>query len=578
MKKSLPHNWTETSLEELTLPIGKWTSNEVNLNDEFLYLDINSIDNTINRITEPKNYKYSEAPSRAQQIVKAGDIIFSTVRTYLKNIAQVDTHYDNQIASTGFCVIRPVSPLNKKYFFYLTLSKNFLEKLNGLQRGSSYPAVRNSDVLNQLVPLPPLNEQNRIVDKLDELFSELEKGKEQLQISLEQLKVYRQSILKHAFEGKLSEEWRRKQKKLKTPDELVAEIKAYRKQQYEKQLKEYKAARIKVKPKEPRDFAPVSKKLSETFKPIPSSWFWTQIHEISDNIAYGYTEKSSKEKIGPKFLRITDIQDNVVNWNSVPYCKIDKEKIGQYLLSKGDLVFARTGATVGKSFLVRNDPPVAVFASYLIRIRVYKIFIPEFMAYFFQSDFYWKQITEGQIGIGQPNVNGSKLSELFLPLMSQEEQNEIVELLDSSMSNCDRLERTIIENINSTEGVKQGLLQKAFEGKLVEQDPADGPASVLLERIKKEREEYLKADKERKKTEKPLHIKSRKMAEELKRIIEILKESEEPVSAKTLWQSSTHKNDIDDFYAALKKHIEAGEIIELPRNGKESFLKLANAK
>jgi type I restriction enzyme S subunit len=300
------------------------------------------------------------------------------------------------------------------------------------------------------ISIPPLKEQNRIVEKLDELLSELEKGKEQLQTSLEQLKVYRQAILKHAFEGKLSEEWRIKQKKLKTPDELVAEIKAYRKQQYEKQLKEYKSGKIKVKPKEPTDFTPVSKKISETFKAIPTTWFWTQIHEISDNIAYGYTEKSSKEKIGPKFLRITDIQDNAVNWNTVPYCKIDKDKIGQYLLSKGDLVFARTGATVGKSFLIRNEPPDAVYASYLIRIRIYKIFIPEFMAYFFQSDFYWKQITEGQVGIGQPNVNGSKLSELFIPLMSQDEQRVIVELLDTSMSNCDQLERTIIENIGSS--------------------------------------------------------------------------------------------------------------------------------
>ena len=132
--------------------------------------------------------------------------------------------------------------------------------------------------------------------------------------------------------------------------------------------------------------------------------------------------------------------------------------------------------------------------------------------------------------------------------------------------------------MNQIEPLKQTLLQKAFEGKLVKQEPTDEPASVLLEKIKKEREEYMKAEKERKKTEKPLYIKSRKMAEELKQIIEILKESKEPVFAKTLWQSSTHKDDIDDFYAALKKHIESGEIIELPRKGKESFLKLVDSK
>lgn len=517
----------------------------------------------------------------SKKIVSENDVLLSRIVPHIQRSWIVGPYQGYRQIGSGEWIVFDGTSINPKYLRCFLLSYNFHMKFMTTISGVGGSLTRANPNLTAKfsILIPPLKEQDRIVEKLDELLSELEKGKEQLQTSLEQLKVYRQSILKHAFEGKLSEEWRKKQNKLKTPDELVAEIKAYRKQQYEKQLKDYKAGKIKVKPKEPRDFAPVSKKLSENFKPIPSTWFWTQINEISDNIAYGYTEKSTKEKIGPKFLRITDIQDNAVNWSTVPYCKIDREKVGQYLLAKGDLVFARTGATVGKSFLIRNDPPDAVYASYLIRIRIYKIFIPEFMAYYFQSDFYWKQITEGQVGIGQPNVNGSKLAELFIPLMSQEEQKEIVELLDNSMSNCDQLERTIIENINSVEVVKQGLLQKAFEGKLVEQDPTDEPASILLERIKKEREEFLKAEEKRKKTEKPLHIKSRKMAEELKRIIEILKESKEPVSAKTLWQSSTHKDDIDEFYAALKKHIEAGEIVEvLPRKGKESLLKLADTK
>jgi type I restriction enzyme S subunit len=521
-------------------------------------------------------------PQKAEQIkrhsFKYGDIIITKLGEPLGLCCKVPAKYPYGIIVADLMRVRPSAIIvNTNYLVYAINSKIIQDQFKRITKGTTRARVNLTIVRDIEIPLAPLNEQNRIVDKLDELLSELEKGKEQLQTSLEQLKVYRQTILKHAFEGKLSEGWRGKQKKLKTPAELVAEIKVYRKQQYEKQLKEFKAGKIKVKPKEPRDFSPVSKKLSENFNLIPSSWSWTQINEISDNIAYGYTEKSSKEKIGPKFLRITDIQDNAVNWNTVPYCKIDREKIGQYLLSKGDLVFARTGATVGKSFLIRNDPPDAVYASYLIRIRVYKIFIPEFMAYFFQSDFYWKQITEGQVGIGQPNVNGSKLSELFIPLMSREEQKEIVKLLDNSMSNCDQLERTIIENINSVDVVKQGLLQKAFEGKLVEQDSKEEPASELLDRIKKEREEFLKAEKERKKTEKPLYIKTRKMAEELKRIMEILKESKGPVSAKTLWQSSIHKDDIDEFYSQIKIHIESGEIKET-RKGKESLLELIDKK
>jgi type I restriction enzyme, S subunit len=105
---------------------------------------------------------------------------------------------------------------------------------------------------------------------------------------------------------------------------------------------------------------------------LQTGWQWTRLGEIADNIQYGYTESSTKEPIGPKFLRITDIQNNEVIWKSVPYCKIDDAKKQNYMLKDGDLVFARTGATVGKSYLLKGDFPESIFASYLIRVRLLK--------------------------------------------------------------------------------------------------------------------------------------------------------------------------------------------------------------
>ena len=200
---------------------------------------------------------------------------------------------------------------------------------------------------------------------------------------------------------------------------------------------------------------------------LPKGWKIVDLKSISDSIQYVYTESSSKDKIGPKFLRITDIQNNKVHWNDVPYCKIDNEIKGKYLLKDGDLVFARTGATVGKSFLIKGDIPEAVFASYLIRVRVTQEINEKHLSYFFHSLNYRSQITKGQVGIGQPNVNGTKLGQLKITIAPLEEQQRIVDELESKLTVCDKIEETITQSLQQAETLKQSILKKAFEGKLV---------------------------------------------------------------------------------------------------------------
>ena len=203
-------------------------------------------------------------------------------------------------------------------------------------------------------------------------------------------------------------------------------------------------------------------------------WTWVKLKDIADNIQYGFTESSSKEVVGPKFLRITDIQDNKVEWEDVPYCRIDSNLISKYLLKEGDLVFARTGATVGKSYLIKGKIPKAVFASYLIRVRVSKQIDEKYLSYFFNSTIYWAQITEGQVGIGQPNVNGTKLGQLTLPLAPLPKQHQIVEKIEELFSELDKG----IENLKTAQQqlkvYRQAVLKWAFEGKLTNENVKDG--------------------------------------------------------------------------------------------------------
>lgn len=196
--------WKSIELKNFCLQVNKRKISN-NEQEEFFYIDISSIDNKNNILLSATKYNGKNAPSRARQIVKSGDILFSTVRTYLKNIAMVPSEYDNQIASTGFCVIRTNSNLlYSKFMFYKSLSDNFLEPLNQLQRGSSYPAVRDNDVLSQIVCIPlSIEEQKKIVEEIEKRFAVADEVEKLVEDSIEKGKQLKQSILKKAFEGRL---------------------------------------------------------------------------------------------------------------------------------------------------------------------------------------------------------------------------------------------------------------------------------------------------------------------------------------------------------------------------------------
>jgi type I restriction enzyme S subunit len=201
----LPEGWVSKSLKELTVKAQKVKLKAKSNDDEFYYLDIGSIDNNRNKIVGHKTYKWKDAPSRAQQIVQTKDILFSTVRTYLNNIAQVnDEIYNNQICSSGFTVIRANEITDSDYLFKYVLFEGFLRPLSELQTGTSYPAVRDEDVLSQQINLPlGKEEQIKIVLEIESRLSVCNKIEESIEQGLQQAEALRQSILKKAFEGNL---------------------------------------------------------------------------------------------------------------------------------------------------------------------------------------------------------------------------------------------------------------------------------------------------------------------------------------------------------------------------------------
>ena len=196
-----------------------------------------------------------------------------------------------------------------------------------------------------------------------------------------------------------------------------------------------------------------------------NGWEICELGAIAD-LSYGYTTKAQAEATGPRFLRITDIQYGAVDWSSVPFCKTPPDDYERYRVKRGDIVFARTGATTGKSYLLTEDLE-AVAASYLIRLRLTSSKLkPEYLAFFFQSDIYWENIRAGISGSTQGGFNASKLKELRISVPPLDVQDAVISRLSEIQRRAESLANAYGDKLQYLDDLRQSLLQKAFAGEL----------------------------------------------------------------------------------------------------------------
>ena len=322
---------------------------------------------------------------------------------------------------------------------------------------------------NTLIPFAPLAEQHRIVAKVDQLMSlcdDLESKQEKQRQKLTRLNnaaldrlltaqeqaefdvawelirnnfdlLYathgtigklRQAILQLAVQGKLVPQ--------DPADEPASKLLD--------RIQEEKARLVEDKKIRRTDqLTPINSR-DEPYG-VPQGWAWTYLGEISNTIHYGYSASADHNIKDVRLLRITDIQNNHVNWETVPGCEISIDTVNSYTLNNGDLLIARTGGTIGKTYLVENINVCAVFASYLIRVVPNQFSLPTYFKLFAETPLYWQQLYEKSMGTGQPNVNGISLSQLLLPLPPLAEQHRIVAKVDLLMSLCDDLEARLVK-------------------------------------------------------------------------------------------------------------------------------------
>ena len=307
-------------------------------------------------------------------------------------------------------VSTPYGNINSLWFFYTLRTLN----LNQYSTGAAQPGLSVEKINQVFIPLPPLQEQHRIVQKIDKCFAFIDQIEENKLSLFQFIKQTKSKVLDLAIRGKL------------VPQDPNDEPASVLLENIENERKTKK---------------PTACILHYPFE-VPEGWVWKKILNVSNSIQYGYT--GSAISIGKyKMLRITDIQDNSVDWATVPFVEIDDKKAEIYLLSNNDIVFARTGATVGKSFLIKHLKEKSVFASYLIRIQLKEKLNSQYVKYFFESDYYWEQIEDKSVGTGQPNVNGSLLGELEIPIPPFSEQHRIVTKIEQIFAQLDEIENAI---------------------------------------------------------------------------------------------------------------------------------------
>ena len=329
--------------------------------------------------------------------------------------------------TTELSIVRVVNDLlSRDFLLWFFKSAYFIE--NGVKSftGTAGQQRIHKDYLSMCCfPLPPLAEQKRIVAKIEELLPYIDRY-EQAWSTLEQFNSrfpedMKKSLLQYAIQGKLVEQ----RPEEGTAEELFAQI-----QEEKQQL----IAEKKIKKEKPLP------EITEDEKPfdIPESWKWVRWGDLSQSIQYGYNAPA-QESGRIKMVRISDIQNGRVLWDSVPYCEIKEDDISTYLLDANDILFARTGGTVGKSYLVKEVPEEAIYAGYLIRTRYSSLLCPEYLKYFMESQLYWEQLRNGTIATAQPNCNGKTLSKMVLPFPPLAEQKRIVEKLEQLLPLCERL-------------------------------------------------------------------------------------------------------------------------------------------
>jgi type I restriction enzyme S subunit len=373
----LPDNWRYLPLRSVCEKTSIWNPVRER-RDRFHYIDVSSVSNEHFCVMDAQEIAGASAPSRARKIVKTGDVIYATVRPSLKRVAWIEPRFDDQIVSTAFCIVRadPKQALSK-FLYYVLLSDDVNRKIIEHERGASYPAVTDKDVLNQFVPVPPKSEQEKIAAVLWKIQKAVE-IEDAIVLNARDLK---KSLLRRLFTHGLRGE----------------------------PLKETEIG------------------------PLPESWEVVPFEQVITMAQYGLSLRGQSQGRYP-ILRMNCQSDGQVTFEDLQFVDLDEKTFAGYELRDGDLLFNRTNSfeLVGRTAIFHSDKP-AVFASYLIRLHLdNEQMIPDFVNYYLNMESTQQALKLlATRAVSQSNISASKLKTFQIPKPTEDEQREIADILQT---------------------------------------------------------------------------------------------------------------------------------------------------
>ena len=387
--------------------------------------------------------------------------------------------------SSAMKILKPTSELVNIKFIYYTMQMN---QINTDTHKRYWISIYSEHSLLT----PPLLEQKAIVSKIEQLFSELDNGIENLKTAQQKLKIYRQAILKKAFEGELTKEWREKQNNLPTAEALLEEIQKERgiwiKNEIENNNSEAKRLKNKLNKLE----------FKIPNENIPDSWKWTSFLESAHLVVDCHNKTAPYVDSGIYLIRTSNIRDGKFDFKNK--MKFVNEATCEYWSRRcppepGDILFTRE-APMGEAAIIPKNTKVCM-GQRIMLIRVFKQLLNEkYLLYAILDSKFQQRFGNTSIGTGVKHLRVGDVEKLTFPLCSQQEQTQIVQEIDSRLSVCDNIEATLTDALKKSEALRQSILKKAFEGKLltkqeledIKNHPEYESAEKLLERIKQERD------------------------------------------------------------------------------------------